>query len=151
MDNFISFQITIATTRVSLSSFLVYLCSKLMTIVFFVMKIVFFVILPILVSADRLLTILKSFRCRINMFDNHSTVFRFIHQLTWVSWSFMEVICLQIDEIVGFCQFNPLWSALINFQHQTLLQQNTTQAQYYQYSINLLLSKIRQALITICI
>ena len=57
------------------------------------MKIAFFVILPIAISANRLLTIIMSFRCRINMFDNHSTVFR--------------VIYLEIDELVGFCQFNP--------------------------------------------
>ena len=76
---------------------------------------IFFVIL----SADQLLTILKCFRCRVNMFDDHSLVVRFKYQLTWVSWSFMEVICLEIDEIAGFCQFTPLWSAPMNFQHQT--------------------------------
>ena len=83
-----------------MSSFLVYFWLKFM-------KTAFLVILLIVISANRLLTIPMIFRYRINMFDNHSTVFRFIHQLTWVSWSFMEVIWFDIDEIIGFCHFNP--------------------------------------------
>ena len=101
------------------------------------MKTVFIVIFPIVISANRLLTIPMIFRYRINMFDNHSTVFRFIHQLTWVSWSFMEVIWFEIDEIVGFCQFNPPGGQLqstFNTRHYY----NTTQHQLIIISIVLI-------------
>ena len=77
------------------------------------MKIVFFVILQVVIGANRLSTILKSFRCWVNMFGNHSTVSRFKYLLTWVSWSFMRVICLEIDENHRCDQLQD-----INFRHK---------------------------------